>query len=221
MLGQRLGHYTIVEQIGAGGMGVVYRAHDERLSRDVALKVLPPGVLADQETRQRFRTEALALSRLNHPNIATVYDFDEDQGVEFLAMELVRGNSLRELAGAGVMAEKEVVGLGIQLARGLDAAHSAGVVHRDLKPENLIRTQDGLVKILDFGVAKLDQRALAMMATTAITQPGAMMGTFPYMPPEQLPMPGRTFIPPPPCSTNWRRATVPLNRRARCLQTPS
>src|SRR5262245_30791936 len=130
MIGQTLGHYRIVESIGAGGMGVVYKAHDERLDRDVALKVLPPRALESEAARRRFRREALALSRLNHPNIATVHDFDTQGDVDYLVMELIRGASVDDRLAAGPLPEKDVIRLGIQAAQGLEAAHQQGIVHR-------------------------------------------------------------------------------------------
>ena len=155
MIGRTLGHYRILEQIGAGGMGVVYRARDQRLDRDVALKLLPPGALADEAARRRFRHEALALSRLNHPNIETVHDFDTQEGVDFLVLEHVPGISLDERLAAGAVKPGELLKLGIQLTQGLEAAHRHGVVHRDLKPANLRITPDGRLKVLDFGLARL------------------------------------------------------------------
>ena len=184
MIGQKLGRYTIVEKIGAGGMGVVYRAHDERLDRDVALKVLPPGTFGDKAVRRRFRKEALALSHLNHPNIATVHDFDTQDGVDFLVMELVPGSTLDEKLSAGALSEKETLRLGVQLAQGLSLAHEQGVVHRDLKPGNLRVTPDGRLKILDFGLAKLLQPTVHSDSTTSVETP--VVGTPPYMAPEQL-----------------------------------
>ena len=195
MIGQKLGRYTIVEKIGAGGMGVVYRAHDERLDRDVALKVLPPGTFGDKAVRRRFRKEALALSHLNHPNIATVHDFDTQDGVDFLVMELVPGNTLDEKLSAGALSEKETLRLGVQLAQGLSLAHEQGVVHRDLKPGNLRVTPDGRLKILDFGLAKLLQPTVHSDSTTSVETP--VVGTPPYMAPEQLrgePVDARTDI---------------------------
>ncbi len=186
MIGQTLGHYRVLEQIGAGGMGVVYRAHDERLDRDVALKVLPAGTLADESARKRFRKEALTLSKLNHPNIETVFDFDTQDGVDFLVMELIPGVTLDQKLVAGALPEKEVLRLGQQLAEGLAAAHAEGVIHRDLKPGNLRLTPDGRLKILDFGLAKLLQPASGVAAMVSTTETHAVAGTLPYMTPEQL-----------------------------------
>src|SRR2546426_1087623 len=145
----------MLEKIGAGGMGEVYRAHDQHLERDVALKVLPAGFLEDEAARKRFRREALALSKLNHPNVATVFDFDSQGNVDFLAMELIHGIPLSDRLKAGPLAENEVLRLGIQLAEGLAAAHAEGVIHRDLKPGNVMITAGGRLKILDFGLATL------------------------------------------------------------------
>ena len=185
LVGQILGHYRILEQIGAGGMGVVYRAHDERLDRDVALKVLTPGALADEAARKRFRKEALALSRLNHPNIAMVFDFDTQDGMDFLVTEYIPGMTLDASVGPGFLPEKQVVRLGLQLAEGLAAAHEQGVVHRDLKPSNLRITPDGRLKILDFGIAKL-LPAGEGAGTETLTEAQGVTGTLPYMSPEQL-----------------------------------
>ena len=186
MIGQTLGHYRVLEQIGAGGMGLVFRARDERLDREVALKVLPPGTLTDENVRQRFRKEALTLSKLNHPNIATVFDFDTQDGVDFLVMELISGVTLDEKLKGGALSEKEVIRLAMQLADGLGAAHAEGVVHRDLKPGNLRLTPDGRLKILDFGLAKLLQPIAADAATESLSQTRGAVGTLPYMAPEQL-----------------------------------
>ena len=149
MIGQTFGHYRVLEKIGAGGMGEVYRAYDQHLERDVALKILPAGFLADEAARKRFRREALALSKLNHPNIATIFDFDTEDGVDFLAMELIHGTPLSDRVKAGPLPDTEILGLGAQLANGLAAAHAQGVIHRDLKPGNLMITPDGRLKILD------------------------------------------------------------------------
>lgn len=186
MIGQTLGHYRVLEQIGAGGMGVVYRAHDERLDRDVALKVLPPGTLADEAARKRFRKEALTLSKLNHPNIETVFDFDTQDGVDFLVMELIPGIMLDQKLAAGPLPEKDGLRLGQQLAEGLAAAHEQRIIHRDLKPGNLRLTPDGRLKILDFGLARLVHRAGEADLTASVTETQAVTGTLPYMAPEQL-----------------------------------
>ncbi|MCA1562943.1 MAG: protein kinase [Acidobacteria bacterium] len=185
LIGRILGHYRLVERIGAGGMGVVYRAQDLRLDRSVALKVLPHGSLADSEARKRFKKEALALSQLNHPNIATIHDFDTDDGIDFLVMEYIPGATLDELTRDGGLGEEEVRRLGGELAHGLVALHAHGMVHRDLKPGNLRLTPDGRLKILDFGLARLLQpRATELPATsTASTR---LEGTLAYMAPEQV-----------------------------------
>lgn len=186
-VGQRLGHYRITSEIGAGGMGVVYRAHDEQLDRDVALKVLPAGTLADEAARKQFHSEALALAKLNHPNIETVFEFGTQDRMDFLAMELMAGSSLREKLREGPLSEKEIIRLGTQLAQGLVAAHEQGIVHRDLKPGNLMITADGRLKILDFGLAKLVRPGPATDLTLDSTiDSSTVSGTLPYMSPEQL-----------------------------------
>ena len=181
-----LGHYRIAERIGAGGMGEVYRARDQHLDRDVAIKVLPPRTLIDDSARKHFRKEALILSQLNHPNIATIFDFDTKQAVDFLVMEYITGITLSEKVAAGPLPEKEVLWLGVQLAGGLAAAHDHGVVHRDIKPSNLRISSDGRLKILDFGLAKLRRPVMASAATESISESRAVAGTLPYMAPEQL-----------------------------------
>ncbi|MGA7381203.1 MAG: protein kinase [Terriglobales bacterium] len=186
LVGSELGHYRIAERIGAGGMGEVYRARDEHLARDVAIKVLPPGTLTDESARKRFRREALILSQLNHPNVATIHDFDTQQGVDFLVMEYIPGITLSEKLAAGPLSEKEVACLGGQLTEGLAAAHERGVIHRDLKPGNLRLTADGRLKILDFGLAELVQPMVADAKTQSLTGIHALVGTLPYMAPEQL-----------------------------------
>ena len=186
LVGQVLGHYRVVEKIGVGGMGEVYRAHDDHLDREVAIKVLPPGTLSDESSRRRFRKEALALSKLNHPNIATIHDFDTQQGVDFLVMEYILGTTLSDKLAHGPLPEKEVVSLGIQLAEGLCAAHERGVIHRDLKPGNLRLTTDRRLKILDFGLAKLQLPATASAPTASFSETQSVAGTLPYMAPEQL-----------------------------------
>ena len=187
-VGQNFGRYRIEEEIGAGGMGVVYRAYDEKLERELAIKVLKPGALNDEAARKRFRNEALVLSRLNHPCIQTIHDFENFDGHDFLVSELVPGVSLDARLRSGALPEKEIVHLGFQLAQGLSAAHAAGVLHRDLKPANLRVTSDGRLKILDFGLATLSRDAALSLSTTLTmaTAPTGIVGTLPYMSPEQL-----------------------------------
>jgi serine/threonine-protein kinase len=183
--GEKLGHYEILALISSGGMGEVYRAHDHHLERDIALKILPEGLLADEAARKQFRQEALALSKLNHPNIATVFDFDSHNGTDFLAMELIDGTPLADLLREP-LPENEVRRLGIQLSEGLSAAHEQGVIHRDLKPANLIVTRDGRLKILDFGIAVSIHPERDADVTRTLSTPGLIAGTLPYMAPEQL-----------------------------------
>jgi serine/threonine protein kinase/tetratricopeptide (TPR) repeat protein len=185
-VGTNLGHYRIVEKIGVGGMGEVYRAHDQHLDRDVAIKVLTAGTLSDQSARRHFRKEALALSKLNHPNIATIYDFDTQDAIDFLVMEYIPGITLSEKLGGRALPEKDVIALGTQMAEGLAAAHAEGVVHRDLKPGNLRLIGDGRLKILDFGLAKLVLPVAPSAATESLVDSQSMAGTLPYMAPEQL-----------------------------------
>jgi eukaryotic-like serine/threonine-protein kinase len=186
LVGRSLSHFRIVERIGAGGMGVVYRARDEHLQRDVAVKVLPPGTFGDEAARRRFRTEALALAKLRHPNIATIFDFDTQDGTDFLVMEFVPGTNLSDRLAAGPLPEPEVARLGVQLAEGLAAAHAQAVVHRDLKPGNLMTGPDGRLTILDFGLAKLMQPESTTATTRTVNETMGVAGTLPYMAPEQL-----------------------------------
>ena len=181
-----LGHYQILERIGAGGMGEVFRARDLHLGRDIALKVLLPGTFSDQAARKRFRREALALSKLNHPNIAIVHDFDTDHDVDFLVLEYIEGLPLNSKLSKGALPEKEVVALGTQLAEGLSAAHAHGVVHRDLKPGNLRLSDDGRLKILDFGLAQLSVPTTPTAMTASMSEAEGLAGTLLYMAPEQL-----------------------------------
>jgi eukaryotic-like serine/threonine-protein kinase len=187
LLGQTVSHYHILEKLGSGGMGEVYRAHDEQLGRDVALKVLAAGVLADQAARKQFHKEALALAKLSHPNVAMVFEFGSQNGLDFLAMELIAGDSLSEKLKQGPLPVPEVQRLGIQLANGLASAHDQGVVHRDLKPGNVFLTRDGNLKILDFGLAKFIQPQWSGDVTQSTeAESTAISGTVPYMSPEQL-----------------------------------
>ena len=189
LTGKTLTHYTVLERIGAGSMGVVYRARDKHLDRIVAIKILPHQAIADDSARKRFRREALALSKLNHPSIATVFDFDSQNDLDFLVMEYVAGEPLEAKLEKGHLTEKEAARLGVELAEGLAAAHKQGVIHRDLKPANLRLTLEGRLKILDFGLAKLvhatgpDADTVAQSALS--TETGVVLGTLPYMAPEQ------------------------------------
>jgi tetratricopeptide (TPR) repeat protein/predicted Ser/Thr protein kinase len=186
MIGQTIGHYLVTEQIGAGGMGVVYRARDERLNRDVALKVLPPANLGDEAPRKLFRKEALALAKLNHPNIGTVYDFDTQDDIDFLVMEYIPGETLGQRLTRGPLPEKEWVAISLQIAAALEEAHEHGIVHQDLKPGNIMVTPKGQAKVLDFGLARLLEAdaSAELTATSSSHTDGA--GTLPYMAPEQL-----------------------------------
>src|SRR4029077_10307441 len=186
MIGKRLSHYRIEEKIGAGGMGVVYRAHDEQLDRDVAIKVLPSRSLADETTQKRFRREALSLARLNHPNVATVHEFGSQGGVDFLVTEYISGITMDARLAGGPLPAAEVFRLGLQLAQGLAAAHQQGIVHRDLKPGNLRLTRDGRLKILDFGLAQFMPQPSDLGLTVTVTKSQETTGTLPYMAPEQL-----------------------------------
>ncbi|HEX6736662.1 MAG TPA: protein kinase, partial [Vicinamibacteria bacterium] len=189
--GTTLGPYEVLGTLGSGGMGAVYRARDTKLGREVAVKVLPPTIAADEEKRKRFEREARSASALNHPNIVTIHDFGTADRTAYMVMELVDGRTLREILGRKPMALRPLLRIAAQVADGLARAHSAGIVHRDLKPENIMVTRDGLVKLLDFGLAKFDGAALEGRRAgdrpieEQPTQPGLVLGTASYMSPEQ------------------------------------
>jgi len=188
--GSRLGPYEVLAPLGAGGMGEVWRARDTRLERDVAIKVLPADLAADPERLKRFEREARAASALSHPNIVTIYEVGRAEATSFIAMELVEGRTVRGLLAEGVPLRR-LLGIASQVAEGLTRAHEAGIVHRDLKPENVMVTKEGLVKILDFGLAKLTYpeqgsgQTASAMTVSAATRPGIALGTAAYMSPEQ------------------------------------
>ena len=190
--GTRLGPYEILAPLGAGGMGEVYRARDTRLWREVAIKVLPASFSSDADRLRRFEQEARAASLLNHPNITAVYDIGQHDGAPYVVSELLEGETLRSLLSTGALSSRKATDYAIQIANGLAAANEKGIVHRDLKPENLFVTEDGRVKILDFGLAKLIQPEAAAGQQTSIptasqgTEPGVVMGTAGYMSPEQV-----------------------------------
>ena len=179
MIGRTLGQYQIQEQLGSGGMGVVYKAHDSKLDRTVALKFLPPALSTDDDAKTRFIQEARAASALDHANICTIHDVGEDEdGKLFIVMSYYDGETLKYGMQSGALEQKEAVRIAHQIARGLARAHEAGIVHRDVKPANIMVTNRGDVKILDFGVAKLSQ-------SLDLTKAGSTVGTAAYMSPEQ------------------------------------
>src|SRR6185369_3785509 len=183
--GTRLGPYEVIDSVGAGGMGEVYRAHDNRLNRTVAIKVLPESFVEDAGRLKRFEQEARSIAALSHPNILSVFDIGVTEGFPYVVLEFLDGKTLRERFNEGPVPVAKAIEMGQQIARGLSAAHERGIVHRDLKPENIFITRDGQVKILDFGLAK--PMALSSEATLAShTNPGVVLGTAGYMAPEQV-----------------------------------
>ena len=190
LLGQQFNHYKILEELGAGGMGEVYLAEDTKLGRKIALKLLPASFTDHRERLQRFQREARTASALNHPNIVTIHEFGEQNGRPFIAAELIKGKTLRERISRGPLPPGETIRIAVQIASALSDAHSAGVVHRDVKPENVMVRDDGIVKVLDFGLAKLTEPEGggpdSQTSTEVRTNPGALMGTTPYMSPEQV-----------------------------------
>ena len=189
--GTILGHYEIVAPLGAGGMGEVYRASDRRLDRTVAIKILPASIAADPASRQRFEREAKTISSLNHPNICVLHDIGHQDGLDFIVMECVEGESLAKRLEKGSLPLEQALKIGAQIADALDKAHRSGIVHRDLKPGNIMLTPSG-AKLLDFGLAK-QTSPLASLATvpsaspqSPLTQQGTIVGTFQYMSPEQV-----------------------------------
>src|SRR5262244_443906 len=189
--GSRLGPYEIVAPIGAGGMGEVYKARDTRLERTVAIKVLPQHLSRSEDVRQRFEREAKTISQLSHPHICALYDIGNQDGVEYLVMELLEGETLAERLLKGPIPAEQTLKYGIEIADALDKAHRQGIIHRDLKPGNIMLTKSG-VKLLDFGLAKAIQPAAPQGSLTSLptrqglTQEGTILGTFQYMAPEQL-----------------------------------
>lgn len=178
MIGKTISHYRILQKLGTGGMGVVYKAEDTKLNRTVALKFLPTNKLGTGEEKQRFEQEAKAAAQLNHPNIATIYEINEHEGETFIAMEYIEGETISDKVKTRPLKIKDAIKIAKQIAEGLHSAHEVGIVHRDIKSANIMLTKKGMVKIMDFGLAKMSKASM-------LTKAGTTLGTISYMSPEQ------------------------------------